>query len=193
MDYCSFFALISRMKYVNRWGLMHNGREENLMEHSFETAVIAGALANIENTMFGGNYDVDAITQAALFHDATEILTGDMPTPVKYVNGKMTEVFQSVEKEAENALLSTLPNELKSIYGDYFSQDEGTHAIVKAADKISALLKCIQELRTGNMDFASARQSIENKINEIPLKSVSYFMANMLPAYSETLDELKIQ
>ena len=193
MDNSAFFALISRMKYINRWGLMHNDREENLMEHSFETAILAGALANIENIIYGGNLNVDMITQAALFHDASEIITGDMPTPVKYINNEMSSVYKEVEACAEQALLMTLPVELQEQYKDYFSPDEQTYQVVKAADKISALLKCIQELRAGNQDFATAKESTEEKIRQIPLKSVQYFMDNMLPAYYLTLDELNLQ
>lgn len=192
MESYKFFALISRMKYVNRWGLMHNDREENLMEHSFETAVIAGALANIENSMFGGDYDVDKITQAALFHDASEIITGDMPTPVKYINTRMSDVYKAVEGQAQRALLEALPPELMRTYDAYFCPDDKSFQIIKAADKISALLKCIQECRVGNKDFETARQSTEEKIRQLPLRSVQYFMEKMLPAYSLTLDELSM-
>ncbi|MBQ6946988.1 MAG: 5'-deoxynucleotidase, partial [Clostridia bacterium] len=174
------------------WGLMHNDREENLMEHSFETAVIAGALANIENNMFGGDYDVDRITQAALFHDASEIITGDMPTPVKYINSQMSDVYKEVEAKAQEALLHSLPNSLEPVYEDYFEPDERSRQIIKAADKISALLKCIQECRVGNKDFETAWQSTEEKIRGIELESVKYFMDNMLPAYTMTLDELSV-
>ncbi len=190
MDNCTFFALISRMKFINRWGLMHNDHEENLMEHSFETAVIAGALANIENALYGGCYDVDKITQAALFHDASEIITGDMPTPVKYINRQMSEIYKDVESKAQQALLNTLPTTLQNKYSQYFSPDEKSYQIIKAADKISALLKCIQEIRVGNSDFSTAKESTEEKIRQIPLQSVKYFMEHMLPAYYLTLDDL---
>lgn len=190
MDNCTFFALISRMKFINRWGLMHNDHEENLMEHSFETAVIAGALANIENELYGGHFDVDKVTQAALFHDASEIITGDMPTPVKYINQQMSSVYKDVERKAQQALLNTLPAALQTKYDEYFSPDEESRQIIKAADKISALLKCIQELRVGNSDFSTAKESTEEKIRKIPLQSVRYFMDHMLPAYYMTLDDL---
>ncbi len=192
MNNFAFFALISRMKYVNRWGLMHNDREENLMEHSFETAILAGALANIENEMFDGDFDVDKVTQAALFHDASEIITGDMPTPVKYVSSKMSDVYKEVEDRAQKTLLSTLPEFLQKKYDAYFYPDEKTYKIVKAADKISALLKCIQEIRVGNSDFTTAKQSTEEKLKNTELQSVRYFMENMLPTYYQTLDELSI-
>ena len=193
MDNSAFFALISRMKYINRWGLMHNDREENLMEHSFETAILAGALANIENEMFDGSVDVDKVTQVALFHDASEIITGDMPTPVKYINSQMSSVYKEVETHAEQALLMTLPAQLREKYSEYFAPDEQTYAIVKAADKISALLKCIQEIRTGNLDFTTAKESTEQKLRQSRLKSVRYFMEHMLPAYNMTLDELSMK
>ncbi len=192
MENYAFFALISRMKYINRWGLMHNDREENLMEHSFETAVLAGALANIENEMFGGNLNVDKITQGALFHDASEIITGDMPTPVKYVSSQMSDVYKEVEKKAEQTLLNTLPSQLCEKYSAYFQPDDMSYQIIKAADRISALLKCIQEIRAGNQDFLTAKESTMQKIRSIPLKSVQYFMDNMLPAYYLTLDELSL-
>ncbi len=192
MENYAFFALISRMKYINRWGLMHNDREENLMEHSFETAVLAGALANIENEMFGGTLNVDQITQAALFHDASEIITGDMPTPVKYISSQMSNVYKEVEKKAEQTLLNTLPPQLCAKYSEYFQPDELSYQIIKAADRISALLKCIQEIRAGNQDFVTAKESTVAKIRAIPLKSVQYFMDNMLSAYYLTLDELSL-
>lgn len=192
MENYAFFALISRMKYINRWGLMHNDREENLMEHSFETAVLAGALANIENELFGGNLNVDQITQAALFHDASEIITGDMPTPVKYVSSQMSNVYKEVEKKAEQTLLNTLPPQLCEKYSVYFQPDDMSYQIIKAADRISALFKCIQEIRAGNQDFLTAKESTMQKIRSIPLKSVQYFMDNMLPAYYLTLDELSL-
>lgn len=193
MDYSAFFALISRMKYINRWGLMHNDKEENLMEHSFETAILAGALANIENEMFEGNVDVDKVTQVALFHDASEIITGDMPTPVKYISSQMSNAYKEVEAHAEQTLIMTLPKELQSKYSEYFAPDEQTYAIVKAADKISALLKCIQECRAGNLDFTTAKESTEKKLRQSQLKSVQYFMKHMLPAYNMTLDELSFK
>lgn len=180
---------MSRMKYINRWGLMHNSRYENLCEHSFETAYIANALANIENTMFGGSYDAERITAKALFHDAPEIITGDMPTPVKYRSERMRGVYAESEREAKDSLLRALPDQLRDVYSGYL--DEGAdREIIKAADKLSALIKCAEERKNGNRDFERAEQSTAALLDACPLKSVAYFRENMLPAYFMTLDEL---
>lgn len=187
----SFFAFISRMKYINRWGLMHNSRYENLSEHSFETACIANALANIENSMFEGNFDVDRITVRALFHDSAEIITGDMPTPVKYKSRNMKGVYDDAEAQANETLLSSLTPELNEIYRNYLIfDDEDDIKIIKAADKLSALIKCTEELGIGNRDFASAEKTIRATLEKNELNSVKYFMENILPHYSKTLDEL---
>ena len=179
------------MKYINRWGLMHNSRFESLSEHSFETAYIANALANIENEMFGGNYNADRITVYALFHDSAEIITGDMPTPVKYKTRQMTGVYADAESSARDTLLNSLSPELKGVYTEYLDfENTDAHKIVKAADKLSALIKCIEELNIGNRDFASAEKTIREALETNPLKSVKYFMDNILPHYSKTLDEL---
>ena len=162
----AFFAFISRMKYINRWGLMHNSRYENLSEHSFETAYIANALASIENTMFGGKYETERITTRALFHD-------------------------SAEASARETLLRGLTPELLEIYRGYLSFDESDDAeIIKAADKLSALIKCTEEINIGNRDFISAEKTIRNTLKNSKLQSVRYFMDNILPCFSLTLDEL---
>ena len=186
MNNNSFFAFISRMKYINRWGLMHNSRFENLSEHSYETAVIAGALANIENQLFGGNYDAEKIMVHALFHDCAEIITGDLPTPVKHNNRSLHEAYGDIERAAQDTLITGLPDELSDIYRDYMEE----HPLVKAADKLSALIKCINERDVGNRDFESAEKTIRASIEQSEYKSVKYFMDNILPCYSMTLDEL---
>lgn len=191
MNQNSFFAFISRMKYINRWGLMHNTRYENLSEHSFETAYIAGALANIENSMFGGNYNAERITTRALFHDCAEIITGDMPTPVKYKSGDMTGAYEKAEQNAKQILLSSLPDTLYDIYSGYLSYDKSDdYSIIKAADKLSALIKCIEETSFGNRDFESALQTTQSRLQECKLQSVKYFLDNILPCYTLNLDEL---
>lgn len=190
MEYTTFFALISRMKYVNRWGLMYNSRTENLMEHSFETAILAGVLAEIENHLFDGKYDVNGVTVAALYHDASEIITGDMPTPVKYISSPMLGAYKEVERQAQDKLLGTLPDFLKERYATYFQPDRETEVLVKAADKLSALLKCLQERQNGNDDFSAAYKSTFEKVRALPLKSVDYFLKHILPAYELTLDDL---
>ena len=185
----SFFAFISRMKYINRWGLMHNSRYESLSEHSFETAYIANALANIENEMFGGSYDADRITTRALFHDCVEIITGDLPTPVKYKHKSMSDAYSRTEAEAKELLLSSLPPELADVYTRNLN-DSSDYEIIKAADKLSALVKCIEETGIGNRDFASAEISVRKALEGSGLKSVQYFLKEILPLYSLTLDEL---
>lgn len=178
------------MKHINRWGLMHNSRYENLSEHSFETAYLANALANIENTYFGGSYNVDRITVKALFHDCAEIITGDMPTPVKYKSSQMTGVYEDAEKQAKQTLLCSLSGDLHGIYSDYLESNETEHGIIKAADKLSALIKCIEELNIGNRDFSSAKESVQKALEDSQLESVKYFLEKILPYYSLTLDEL---
>ena len=181
------------MKYINRWGLMHNSRYESLSEHSFETAYIANALANIENEMFGGKYDVNRITVCALFHDSAEIITGDMPTPVKYKSRQMTGVYADAEDAAKETLLSALSPELSGIYKEYLDFDKtDDYKIVKAADKLSALIKCTEELNIGNRDFLSAEKTIRENLEKSELLSVKYFLENILPHYSKTLDELSV-
>lgn len=186
MNNNSFFAFISRMKYINRWGLMRNSRYENLSEHSFEVAVITNALANIENELFGGDFDADALTVKALFHDCAEIITGDMPTPVKHNNKALHQAYGDIEKAAEQTLITGLPDELSDIYKGYMQ----SHPLIKAADKLSALIKCKEELSGANRDFASAEKAIAKSIENSEFKSVQYFIDNFLPCYDMTLDEL---
>lgn len=185
----SFFAFISRMKYINRWGLMHSSRYENLSEHSFETAYLANALANIENEMFGGNYDADKITVRAVFHDSAEIITGDIPTPVKYKSTDMRDAYEQSENQAKEILLSDLPENLRGIYDGYLNDGYGRD-IIKAADKLSALIKCMEEINIGNRDFLSAEKTVREALESSKLQSVHYFMENILPNYSLTLDQL---
>lgn len=185
----NFFPMISRMRYINRWGLMRNTHSESLSEHSHETAVLAHALAVIENRYFGGNYNPDHAAAMALFHDTTEIITGDLPTPVKYYSTELREAYRSVENAAADRLLTMLPGELQPEYDPLLREQGDEAAIVKAADKLSALIKCIEELRMGNQDFASAESSLRKAVQDCPLKSVSYFCEHFLPSYSLTIDE----
>ena len=177
------------MKHINRWGLMRNTHSESLSEHSHETAVLAHALAVIENRYFGGNYRPDHAAAMALFHDTTEIITGDLPTPVKYYSTELREAYRSVENAAADRLLAMLPKELRSEY-DPLLREEGVEApIVKAADKLSALIKCIEEQRMGNQDFASAELALRAALRQCPLQSVGFFCEHFLPSYALTLDE----
>ena len=184
-----FFAMLSRMKNINRWGLMRNVRNENLCEHSFETAVIAHALAEIANNRLGAELDADKIAVCALFHDTTEILTGDMPTPVKYYNDDIKKAYKQVEKTAQDKLLSLLPDYLKNSYSKVYETDSLTESYVKAADKLSALIKCIEELSMGNKEFESAKESTEKSIKELNLEAADIFLKEFIPSYSLTLDE----
>ena len=184
-----FFAMLSRMKNINRWGLMRNVRNENLCEHSFETAVIAHALAEIANNRLGAELDADKIAVCALFHDTTEILTGDMPTPVKYYNDDIKKAYKQVEKTAQDKLLSLLPDYLKNSYSKVYETNSLTESYVKAADKLSALIKCIEELSMGNKEFESAKKSTEKSIKELNLEAADIFLKEFIPSYSLTLDE----
>ena len=188
----SFFAMVNRMKLIERWALMRNTSKENIAEHSHSVAVIAHALALIGNKKFGKNYDASRAALLALYHDTTEVITGDMPTPVKYYNDEIKNVYKDIEHIAGERLLNMLPEEFKDDYRSFFEAEESDKALwalVKAADKISALIKCIEEHRMGNLEFETALSAQENKINAIDLPEVKYFSEHFLPAYYLTLDE----
>lgn len=188
----SFFAMVNRMKLIDRWALMRNTSKENIAEHSHSVAVIAHALALIGNKKFGKNYDASRAALLALYHDTTEVITGDMPTPVKYYNDEIKNVYKDIEHIAGERLLNMLPEEFKEDYRSFFEAEESDKALwalVKAADKISALIKCIEEHRMGNLEFETALSAQENKINAIDLPEVKYFSEHFLPAYYLTLDE----
>lgn len=193
----SFFALLSRMKYIHRWALMRNAREENLSEHCLEVGILTHALCLIGNKKLNKKLSVDRAVLRALYHDAAEILTGDMPTPVKYRKEELKTAYKKVEKEAEERLLSTLPDYLEEEYRKVFFPEEEENAayenkLIKAADKLSALIKCEEELRSGNQEFATAAASTRRKIEEMAeeLTELKIFMEDFLPAYGKTLDEL---
>lgn len=188
----NFFAMVNRMKLIDRWALMRNTSKENIAEHSHNVAVIAHALCLIGNKKFGKNYDAERCAVLALYHDVTEVITGDMPTPVKYYNEEIKSVYKDVEKTAGNRLLAMLPDEFKADYKPFFEQkdeDKELWKIVKAADRIDALLKCIEECRMGNKEFEIAKQSQQKIVDEIDMEEVKYFKEEFLPAYSLTLDE----
>lgn len=188
----SFFAMVNRMKLIDRWALMRNTSKENIAEHSHSVAVIAHALALIGNKKFGKSYDENRTALLALYHDTTEVITGDMPTPVKYYNDKIKDVYKDIEHIAGQRLLDMLPEEFKEDYEPFFEaqeQDKELWALVKAADKISALIKCIEESRMGNLEFEKALEAQEKKIAAIELDEVKYFIKHFLPAYYQTLDE----
>jgi hypothetical protein len=185
------------MKYINRWALMRNAREENLSEHCLEVAILTHALCVIGNKKWNKNLSVEKAVLRALYHDAAEILTGDMPTPVKYRKEELKTAYKKVEKEAEERLLSTLPQYLTEEFGKvFFPEDYATlsyeNKLIKAADKLSALIKCEEELRAGNQEFSTAAMSIKKKVEEMAeeLPELKCFIEDFLPEYGKTLDEL---
>ena len=192
MNNYSFFAMVNRMKMIDRWALMYNTSKENIAEHSHSVAVIAHALALIGNKEFGKCYNAERAAALALYHDTTEVITGDMPTPVKYYNDDIKNVYKNIENIAGERLLAMLPEDYRAEYQPFFTKgkdDEALWALVKAADKISALIKCIEETRMGNREFEIALKAQEKKIEEIALPEVKFFCKNFLPAYYQTLDE----
>ena len=191
-----FFGMLSRMKYINRWGLMRNTINENIAEHSLDVAIIAHSLAIIGNTYYGKNIDSERVAVLAMFHDTTEIITGDLPTPIKYFAPEIKTAYKDVEAFAGRQLLSTLPDEMKIQYEDIIlpnKDEDELWKIVKAADKISALIKCVEELAMGNNDFAEAKKSTEKAIRDMNMQEAVHFLDNFLPAYSLTLDEQSME
>lgn len=187
-----YFSMLSRMKHINRWGLMRNTKLENLSEHSLETAFIAHALCVINNKRFGGVLNPERAAVIAMFHDTTEIITGDMPTPIKYSSEKIRAVYKEIEQSAADKLLGLLPEDLKNSYADIYKDNEEYKTIIRAADKISALIKCIEEGKAGNTEFSVAEQSTLNAIKGLELPEAEVFIEEFLPSYRLTLDEQKV-
>ena len=191
-DSSNFFAILSRMKYVDRWGLMRNSRKESLSDHTLDVVFITHSLVVIANTYFDGDLDEGRAALLAAFHDAPEIITGDLPTPVKYYDPAIKKAYDKVESAAKAKMISQLPEEMRSSYEtlvDPSSDDAELLKYVKAADKLSALIKCIEEERAGNRDFDMAKESTMKKIEELKMPEVDYFIKNFLPGYYLTLDE----
>ena len=189
----NFFAMMSRMKYIERWALMRNSQPENISEHTLEVSMLAHGLAVIGKRRLGSKADPEKTALVALFHDSTEIITGDMPTPIKYYNQEIQEAFKEIETFAANRLLAMLPVDLREEYKNLFFPREGEEQmwkLVKAADKLSALIKCIQEEKAGNTEFASAKRTLTETLLKMNLEEVNIFMEEFLPAYYKTLDEL---
>lgn len=187
----NFFALMFRMKYIDRWGLMRLNHPESLSEHSLECCILAYALASIGNVYFGKNYNAERITLKAAFHDAPEIVTGDMPTPVKYYNEKTKNAYKAVEDETIDRFLTLLPDEMKGLYAGLFEYTPEEKRIIKAADKLCAYIKCIDELSSGNREFRTVLESTERAIRDTDCEELGYFMENCIDAFSLTLDELQ--
>ena len=187
-----FFALLSRMKYIVRWSLMRSTVQENVQEHSHMVAVLAHALGFIRRDVFGRDCDPDALAAAALYHDAAEILTGDLPTPIKYHSGDIRSAYDAVERLATDKLLAELPAELQPAYRKLLTAeaDPEGYALVKAADKLSAYIKCIEERKAGNLEFVSAEASTLKKLRALGLPEVEYFLEHFIPGFEKNLDEL---
>ena len=187
-----FFAYISRMRYIGRWSLMRNSLPENIQEHSHMVAVIAHALGIIRRDIFGVPCDPNACAAATLFHDSSEILTGDLPTPIKYHSREIRGAYQEIEQLACEKLLATLPEEMQPAYRSLLIGEEADalHDLVKAADKLSAYIKCIEERKTGNNEFLSAEKSTRTILEESPMPEVRYFLDHFIPAFELDLDEL---
>ena len=179
------------MKNIKRWGVMRNTQTENIKEHSLDVAVIAHALALIKNRLYGGNVDAERVMAMAVFHETSEVITGDLPTPIKYFNPEIKTAYKQIENVAVDKMMAMLPPELLDDYRPILKEhDTEEYRIVKYADKLSAYIKCIEETKSGNMEFAKAKSSIAEELSCIDAKEVKYFIENCLPGYELTLDEL---
>ena len=188
----NFFAYLSRMRYIGRWSLMRNSLPENIQEHSHQVAVIAHALGVIRRDVLGIPCNPEEYAAVALYHDCSEILTGDLPTPIKYHSPEIMGAYRQVEALACEKLLATLPEALRGSFSPLLNGEtqQKQHDLVKAADKLSAYLKCIEERKAGNNDFLSAEAQTRAALEQSPLPEVRYFLANFVPAFELTLDEL---
>jgi len=189
----SFYAYLSKLRWIKRWGLKRNAHDENVMEHSWEVSVIAHTLALIKNRYFAGQLDANAVATAALYHDITEVITGDLPTPIKYHSQEIKNAYKQIEKQAELELLNLLPIELQQDFQPFITQErmpEEHILIIKAADKISAYLKCQAELKAGNLEFETAAARLEITIGELNQPEVIFFMKVFAPSCGLTLDGL---
>ncbi len=193
MKQSHFYAKLSRMKYINRWGLMNNTKSENLSEHSLEVGIIAHCLVMISNKRFGSNLNAERAALLALFHDSTEIITGDMPTPIKYFNPEIKQAYKEIENKAADRLISLLPDDFKEDFEAIIKinsdEDKNLAPFVKAADKFSALIKCIDEMRMGNDEFRKAKEATEAAIRSMNMPECDVFEREFLPSYYLSLDE----
>lgn len=189
----NFFAFLDRMKYIKRWQLMRSVREENIMEHSQQVALFAHALAVINNKVFKGAADAGKTVLYAVYHECSEVLTGDLPTPIKYFNNSIHGAYKQLEDRAVDKLVDTLPEELKGELALSMKPDTDSeeYKLMKAADRLAAYVKCLEELRCGNSEFARAKKSIEDDLKGRNIPEVNYFFEHFIPAFSLTLDELE--
>lgn len=187
-----FFAFINRMKYIKRWSLMRSVREENIMEHSQQVAVIAHALALINNKIYNGNADVGKTVLLAQYHEVGEVITGDLPTPIKYFNPEIKNAYKDLEKGASERLLNMLPDTLKEEYREYILPNEESfeYKLVKAADRLAAYLKCVEEVKAGNSEFKKARSTIGLELKNLKRPEVDYYLKEFASAFDLSLDEL---
>lgn len=194
MEQSNFYAMMSRMKYINRWGLMNNTKYENLSEHSLQVAMLAHCLVLIHNKRFAGSLNAERASILAVFHDSTEIITGDMPTPIKYFNNTIKDAYKDIENAAADRLCALLPEDFREdmelIIKQNSDEDKELKKFVKAADRFSALIKCIEELRMGNEEFRQAKTGIEKSIKEMNMPEAEVFSKEFLPAFSLSLDEM---
>lgn len=190
----SFFAMFSRMKYIDRWALMRNTRKENLSEHTLEVAAIAHALAVISNEKYGASLNAERAALLGIYHDMPEIITGDMPTPIKYGNPQLKQAYKAVERETAAQLVSMLPEYMQDSYKGFFVKDDADSELwklVKAADKISAYIKCIEEEKAGNTEFNSAKKATFALISQLDIPAAQTFIDEFITAYNLDLDELQ--
>ena len=189
-----FYAYMDRMKYIKRWQLMRSTRNENIMEHSQSVSVLAHALVTIHNEVFGGNADVLKTVLYAIYHETSEVMTGDLPTPIKYYNRSIQGAYKELEKSACKKIVGALPEEMKRGIEPYVMADEDCleSRFVKAADRMAAYIKCLEELRSGNGEFAKAKKSIEADLHSKKMPEVEYFFEHFIPSFKLTLDELEV-
>jgi 5'-deoxynucleotidase len=188
-----FYAYISKLRWLQRWGMKRNVITENVMEHSWEVATIAHVLALAKNRYFGGQVDVNAVVVAALYHDCSEVITGDMPSPIKYHSPEITQAYKAIEQQAGHELLNLLPADLHADYRKVLIEEEiaeDVHSLIKAADTICAWLKCKTEVQAGNTEFSKAEEDVRRRLERINSPEVRYFMETFAPSYGLTLDEL---
>ncbi len=187
-----FFAYLNRMKYIKRWSLMRSIREENIMEHSQQVAVIAHALALINNKIYGGDLDVSKVVLYAQYHEVGEVITGDLPTPIKYFNPEIKSAYKDLERQATERILGMLPETLKEEYEKYVVPDVSSkeYQFVKYADRLSAYVKCIEEVKAGNSEFKKAKTSIGHELKKITEPAVVYYLKEFIPTFELSLDEL---